>query len=270
MRGQLISVWTIGSLLAFAAAHAQTTPEMPNSVARFWKRLGMAKTITYTMKDWAYDRIGWMSNPWPGSQIFYVEHTYEVKAQRPNRLSISISPGIEREVILGAQRQRQFLNPGDGVYINNGKQSITYQTLTHTYTVGEGLDALAKDRNDHAVHLQIFWIFNEKPMDGYRLVPESLLEPSTTVIYTLSVPKEPDYQQRIYFDRKTGNLTQASDFDKDDKGNWKENSRQDFLIWDFDGRLPADTFNVRPLRTYITQEEFNKIYNIPAAQTVPK
>src|ERR1044071_8702461 len=132
MRRWLISMFAVGSLLAFAAAHAQTTPEMPDNVAQFWKRLGKAKTISYTMKHWAYDLFGWMSDARPGTHVFYVWNTYEVKAQRPNRLSISVSPGIERDVIdADGRRQRQFLNPGSEVYINNGKQSITYNTLIH-------------------------------------------------------------------------------------------------------------------------------------------
>ncbi len=262
MRRLLISVLTIGSLLAMAAACAQPTPELPDSVAQFWKRLARAKTITYTMKYWGYDDTGWMSRPKPGSRIFYVWNTYDVRAQRPNRLSISVSSGVERDVIEGVQRQRQFLNPGGDVYINNGKQSLTYQTLIHTYRIGKGIDTLAKDKNDRAVDVQTYWIFDDKPMEGYRLVPESLVASSDTVDYTLTDPKFPNSQARIYFDRKNGNLIRNSSFEKDDKGIWNEYSRHEFRFWDFDALLPGDTFNVHPPRTYITQEAFNKVYNI--------
>ena len=270
MRRLLMTVLTIGSIVALAAASAQPTPEMPDSVAQFWKRLATAKTITYTMKRWQYDILGLMSDAQPGSQIFYVSNSFEVRAQRPNRISISISPGIERDVISGGRRQRQFLNNPGTIYINNGKQSITYLTTMHTYSMGKGIDALANDKNDYAVNVQTYWIFDDKPMEGYQLVPESLAPSSDTVIYTLTDPKSPDSQQRIYFERKTGSLTQASDYVKDDKGIWNENRRQEFRFWDFDARLPAEIFTVRPLRTYITDDEYDKIHNIRSAKTAPK
>lgn len=270
MRRLLKSVLTISCLLGLAAAHAQTTPKMPDNVAQFWKRLAKAKTVAYTMKYWGYDDRGWMSDTRPGRQVFYVWNTYEVKAQRPNRLSISVSSGVERDVIEGAQRQRQFLNPGGEVYVNNGKRSITYQTLTHTYKTGKGLNALAKDKNEDAVHVQTYWIFDNKPMDGYKLVPESLAGSSDTVVYTLIDPKFLNSQERVYFDRKTGNLIRNSSFEKDDKGIWNEVIRHEYRFWDFDALLPADTFSVRPPRTYITQEAYNKIYNIQPAKTAPK
>ena len=265
-----MSTLTIGFLVALAAVHAQPAPEMPENVARFWKRLSKAKMITYTMKYWAYDYFGSMSDPQPGSRIFYVQNTYEVKAQRPNRLSVSITPGIEREVIVGEQRQRQFNNYGDTLYVNNGRQSITCMAPLHIYKLGQGVNALAKDTNEYAVQVHTSWIFDEKPMDGYHLLPESLAASSGTVIYTLTDPKSLERQQRIYFDRKTGDLVQTSDFEQDDKGIWNEYTRQEFRFWDFDARLPRNAFSVRPPRMYISHEEYSNIHNIEPAKPVAK
>jgi outer membrane lipoprotein-sorting protein len=253
MRRLLILFAALSASVALAPTHAQSKSEMPVNIAQFWKRLGKAKTITFTMKDWAYDRIGWMSDPRPGSQIFYVEHTYEVKAQRPNRLSISVSTGIEREVVVGDRRQRQFINSGGDIYINNGKQSITLRILEHTYRMGKGMDTLTKDWSEHAVHVQTPWLFSQKPMEGYRVVPESLAQSSNPIVFTWADPKSPNSQQRIYFDRKTGNLMQTSDFDKDDKGIWRESRRQELRFWDFNARLSSDAFSVLPPRTYVSQ-----------------
>jgi len=199
------------------------------------------------MKRWGYDLD---TAEEPAHDTFYVMNTYVVKAQRPNRLAIAVTGGIEREVNIGGRRQRQFRNTPDTIYINNGKRSITLLTGVRMYKTGHGLDALNKDLSDLAVNVQAYWTFHQDPMYGYVLVPESLAAPSPTVIYTFTDPKSPDLQQRIYFDRKAGNLIQASDFDKDEKGNWIERRRQEFKFWDIDALLPVDTFNVRPPRNY--------------------
>jgi outer membrane lipoprotein-sorting protein len=263
----LISVLTFGSLLAAAAgAQVRHTPEMPDNIAQYWKRIAKAKTITYTVKEWGPDLL---SDAAPGRSIFCVWNTYEVKVQRPNRLSISTSPGVEREVTENGHTHKEFGHWGEDVYINNGKQSITYSKQIHYYRIGKGLDALGKDNNGHELRDSTNWLFDELPMVGYRVVPESLAESSTTVIYVLTDPKLPNRQQKIYFDRKTGNLIQTSDF-KDDKGTLKETRRQEFRFWDFDVRLPADTFSVRPPRTYITEEEFKKMNRKAPADTATK
>src|SRR5436309_327561 len=107
MRRFLILFTTVGLLLTLAAANAQPTPEMPDSVSKFWNRLAKARTIAYTMKLWNYD---YWSDSRPGRQIFSVSHVYEVKAQRPNRLSITISPGMEPEVTEAGRLHKEFMN----------------------------------------------------------------------------------------------------------------------------------------------------------------
>lgn len=253
--------------MAVTTAQAQNNPDMPDSVAQFWKRLARAKTITYTMKRWGWELA---SDAVPGREIFYVMNTYEVKAQRPNRISIVTSPGLEREVTEEGQAHREFLNDPGETYINNGKQSIQYISRLRIYGLGKGLDVLENDKNNTALIVGVYWIFYSMPLSGCRLIPESLAESSKTVVYALSDPKYPKHEQRIYFDRKTGNLLQTSDYDQDEKGKWIEERREEFQFWDFDVRLPADTFSVRPPHGYITGAEFDKIHNIHPTETTPK
>lgn len=111
MRRMWTSVLSAACLFVFAVAHAQPVPGMPDSVQKFWKRVARANAITYTMKYWDYDYLGSIGAR-PDREIFYVCNTYAVKAQRPNRLSVSMSPGIEREVIEGGLRHKEFINPG--------------------------------------------------------------------------------------------------------------------------------------------------------------
>ncbi len=267
VRRSLLYVLAIVWLLALTAAQAEPTPKMPDSVARFWKHLAKAKTITYTMKNLRHE--SWTATQ-PGQSILYVVNIYEVKARHPNRLRISVSPGREREVAEAGRVHREFLNAGDTLYINNGIESITCNLQLRTYRTGKGISALSKDQNHAAQAAHKGWIFDTNAMDGYVLLPDSLAGTSALVICSLTDPAHPGLEQKIYFDRKTGYLRQISDYEQDDKGSWWERDRQEFPFWDFDAELAADTFSVRPPRAYVTMEERGRAHNIHDGKTVPK
>ena len=235
------------------------TGEMPESVAQFWRQVAAAKTITYTMKHWSNELT---TDSLPGRSVFYVGNTYDVKARRPNQISVSVSPGVEREVTVQGVTHKEFLFDPGTIYINNGKQSITSMPKTHTYRTGGGMEALNRDNGGYSHYAKADWIFDEKPLEGYRLLPESRDTSSTVIVYLLTDPNRPLAEEKVYFDRKTGYLTKVSVFGKDAQGTWKENWRYEFNYWDFNVRLPADTFNVRPPRNYLTTEEFKKLHNI--------
>src|SRR5207302_9384210 len=80
-------------LLFLINAQAQQSPEIPATVAQFWKRIQRARTLTYTVKEWQQD-----DRPFEvisGKSVFYVTNTDDVKVQRPNHVSIVKTPAIE-------------------------------------------------------------------------------------------------------------------------------------------------------------------------------
>jgi len=105
---------------------------------------------------------------------------------------------------------------------------------------------------------------------SFHLVPHSVAERTPSVSYIITDPNVQDYAEKIYFDRKTGYLLQMSYFDKDDKGVWNETRRDEFQFWDFNVHFPAETFSVRPMRTYLLKEELNKLYHTPTDSTKSK
>jgi len=259
MCNSLVFALTLGMSLISTSGIAQPIPQMPDTVAKFLKRLASAKTVVYTVKDWGYD----LFDAQPEIASFSVHNTYDVKAARPNRLSIQCSPGIEREVTLGGSRHRQFLNDPASVYINDGKRSIKYYPNIHVYTVGKGLDELTNAQDQSALNVQTYWVFYKNPLKGLQLDQESLAASSNTVVYSAIPASAPNTLKRIYFDRKTGDLTRTSDFEKDEKGGWKEISRKEFQFWEFSSQLPQTTFDVRPPSTYVSQDEYQRIHHLP-------
>jgi len=104
------SLSTLCFFFSISACHSQQTPEIPDPIVQFWKKVAKARTITYTMKSWGnYQGTMFAQETKPGKSVFYVLQTYEVKAQRPNRLSVTSSDGIEREVVEDGQGHREFL-----------------------------------------------------------------------------------------------------------------------------------------------------------------
>ena len=258
---------TLLSLSVLSQAQAQQKADTPDRVAQFWKKFATARTISYTLKLW--EPNFWLPTP-AGQSILLVRNTYEIKAQRPNRISINTSPGIEREMTENGLVQRQYYFDFPGNYINDGKASILCLSLLRVYWTGSGMTRLGNDENDNAPNIGARWIFGENPMEACRLLPESIAQSVEFVVYSKTDSKTPKSELRLYFDKKTGDLSRRSRFSRNPNGEWKEYDRSEFNFWEFNIRLPRDTFNVRPPRNYMSQEAYDKLYNIKGGDTKAK
>ena len=246
-------VLTAMLLLGIANAPAQQPANVPENVAKFWKQVDRAKTVSYTVKVWFNEPR--MSDEVVPRSTFYVAHTYDVTAQRPNRISILGTPGYELETTEGGRTQQGFINFGDNVYISDGKQSISMGSMFHLYKLDKGLTALSATKPDLMSRIESELIFDSRHFDGYKRSPDEYLLPSgKAVVYRLEDPAQPDQCQKIYLDGYTGQLIRVSDFYKRD-GVWGESGRWGFSFWEFDVPLPTGIFSVRPPRTYRTMAE---------------
>ncbi len=272
------SLFLLSALMLFpSATQAQQKPEIPETVAQFWKRVDRAKTLSFTVKKWEQE----VHDPEvytlaPGKYLFHVIHVYEIQAQRPNRIAIRCTPALqEAELYANGKGQKQFGDFEHDLYINDGKQSIALNAHLHIYTLGPGLTSLdlSKWTREERTKVKIFnstdmeLIFDPRHWDGFKREPDASLliegaDPislaENPVVYLLEDPGDPNQNEKIYFDRKTGQLLRCSEFFKDKNGEWKESSRWEFRFWDIDGPLPTGTFSTRPPRLYRTAEEFDK------------
>src|SRR3989442_90797 len=87
MQRWITGLMTLGFLLGVVNAPAQQTPDMPETVVQFLKKIDRSKTIAYTVKVWGHDPI-FDADGVSRRSLFRVLQTYEIKAQRPNRLAI--------------------------------------------------------------------------------------------------------------------------------------------------------------------------------------
>src|SRR5690348_13989611 len=92
-------------LLSTATSQPQSKPDGTENVAKFWKRVAEAKTITYMMKNWGDDATAAYSE---GKSYFSVHNTFDVKAERPNHISITSSPGVQREATIDGRTRMEF------------------------------------------------------------------------------------------------------------------------------------------------------------------
>jgi len=245
-----------------SSAKAAVDDSNEAKVAQFWKRLAASQTVCFTVRDWQDDLTVPATD---GDPPFIVANTYEVTAARPNKMRVLVSPGIERETTRQGGRARSYLFDSGHLYIDDGKTSIECMTRLHTYTMGKGMASLESDHNGTAYAIKAYWLFSARPLEGYKLVTKA--GQGTLITYSYTDPKYPKLLEQIYFDRATGNLNMFSTFSKGPNGKWMEMSRKDFDFWDFDPPLPADTFEIKPPRTYISMSEFGRLHHIDLGGT---
>jgi len=238
---------------------------VPASVARFWQRVAHARTLAYTVKAWVPDVFG-MHGSTPTKSVFFVYSTFEIKARRPDHVSIVRSPAAnEYETTEAGRTHTSFDAYGDDVYVSDGRRSLFLDTTLRIYQIGvapKTLNAtgkkIGKDDPISWFRPAFDWFFDDHPMEGYKPSADPRFSAAAVAVFQMDNPAQPGLQDKIYFDRKTGELRRISHFEKDDKGGWKETGRSEFRFWDFDPPIPATVFDTRVPRGYRPQEELDR------------
>ena len=193
-------------LLAMGAvSQAQQTPEMPDAVAQFWKRIDEAEDAELYRQsvEAGIGRPSWAA---PGKSVFYVDSTYEIKVRRPNRISIVRTPGTNQfEITENGQTHAGFDNFGPDVYVSDGRKGLSYDTYIRSYTIDKAPKSLGDARLSKGsdgyymwFHQAMDWFFDEHPLEGYKRAPDAKMTTFDCAVYLLENPAQPKLQDGIF------------------------------------------------------------------------
>lgn len=240
------AIWSILALSgSLTSVHSQTTPDVPATVKQFWKRLSESKSIAFMIQVWTWER----KVPDGARLYMYVQHTFEVSAQRPNMLSIAGTPRQQREYPSGNSVSFASTGLTPTTEITDGKRTIELEPLFRTYRLKAALGPLDKLSDNLSRMHNLDWIFGRDQLYGYKSVDDPLFAAPKYAAFALVDPKDTAHQERVYFDLKSGELIRVSDGVLEN-GRFREDRRVDYRHWDLGATFPGSTFDTKPPRTY--------------------
>lgn len=244
----------------------QTSARESDKVSQFWNRLSAARTVSYRVKLWGQDL---MTAPTAERSIFVVYNTYDVKAQRPNKINIAVSPGLEREETVNGKTRKQFCYDVGAIYINDGKSSVNIMTGLPVYFSGTGMTRLGNDKNDAAPNVATLDVFDDMPMARYLPVAAPNNVAPRQIVFTRKGSGASQHsEERLYFDSGTGFLSRYSLYHQNGDGTMKEIERREYGFWEFNTKFSPGTFVVRPPLHYLSDADYQR--KIDSAQSLHK
>ena len=220
---------------------------MPEPIAKFWQKIAKAKTLSVTVKEWADDGRVTGDNP----RVLILNNVAEVKIQRPNLISILGQPPRMEETPKEGGLSVKFSGGGKS-YISDGKSAIELTPEFHAYQPAKPIETVTQNKNNPLNGLFLYWVLSNTPMAG--------LKPHTTdrtpqprvfgTVYVLKDTKGSPREEWHYFDAKTGNLMRWSAYHWGENGHVYEDMRIEYQFWEFDPKLPKNTFDTHPPKNW--------------------
>lgn len=194
----------LGMFCVSGAARAQLS-QAPDIVKQFWAKIAKAKSLTFQLQSWSWEDNRELA-PKPYMRL---AHTYEVAAQRPNRLAIRGTPPLEYETrndkgeVVGHGFEGNSVN----IQISDGRRSLFLDTSLRTYEHKPAFKTL-QEVDGIGESLQLGLLFDKDPIHNFVQSPQKRV--NFPITYVLPVKDPPGFEWRMVFDGKAGELYSIS------------------------------------------------------------